>query len=82
MGEGASHYLHPLPAFIIGSCGGYFNTGRYVRYGNTDPASDGDFGTNGYQPHNRLLASLCNAMGVPATYYGDQQYGGPLDELV
>ena len=82
MGEGASHYLHPLPAFVIGGCGGALKTGQYVRYGTTDPASNSDFGTNGYQPHNRLLATLCNAMGVPASYFGDQRYGGPLDELV
>ncbi len=49
------------------SCGGYFKTGRVLKYNGT--------------AHNRLLASLCNAMDVPVDSFGASGYGGPLSEL-
>jgi hypothetical protein len=69
MDEGASHYVGKSPFLLIGSCGGYFKSGGTVqRYTKT--------------PHNRLLATLCNAMDVPVTGYGAKGYEGTLPELL
>ncbi len=69
MNEGADHYVGKIPFLLVGSCGGYFKSGGLVqRYSKT--------------PHNKLLATLCNAMDVPVTSYGDPKYPGTLPEIV
>jgi len=66
MDEGANHYVGKIPFLLVGSCGGYFKSGGLVqRYTKT--------------PHNKLLATLCNAMDVPVTGYGDPKYAGNID---
>jgi hypothetical protein len=67
MEDGASHYIGRIPFLLIGSCGGYFKTGRVVKYKNT--------------PHNRLLVSMLNAMDVQVDTFGLPGYGGALTEL-
>jgi hypothetical protein len=80
MNEGSGHYVGGLPFVLIGSCGGYFKTGQTVKLGNwakkTGEYWNGDSGV----PHNKLLASLSNAMDVPADAFGEG-YAGTLDEL-
>lgn len=80
MNEGSGHYVGGLPFVLIGSCGGYFKTGRTVKLGNwakkTGEYWNGDSGV----PHNKLLASLSNAMDVPCDSFGEG-YAGTLDEL-
>jgi hypothetical protein len=49
LGVGNSHTYKNIPWLLVGG-GGYFKTGRYLQY--TD------------QPHNNLLVSVCNAMGL------------------
>ncbi len=68
MDDGANHYVGKIPFLLIGSCGGYFKTGQIVRYSKI--------------PHNRLLATMCNAMDVPVTSYGAPGFEGTLPELV
>ncbi len=69
MDEGADHYVGKMPYVLIGSCGGYFKSGGLVqRYTKT--------------PHNKLLATLCNAMGLSVTGYGDPKYPGTLSEIL
>jgi hypothetical protein len=69
MDEGANHYVGKIPFLLVGSCGGYLKSGGVVqRYTKT--------------PHNKLLATLCNAMDVPVTGYGDPKYPGTLSEIV
>ena len=68
MDDGANHYVGKIPFLLIGSCGGYFKTGRAVRYSKI--------------PHNRLLATLCNAMDVPVTSYGAPGFEGTLPDLL
>jgi hypothetical protein len=68
MDDGANHYVGKIPFLLIGSCGGYFKTGRVVRYSKI--------------PHNRLLATLCNAMDVPVTSYGAPGFEGTLPDLL
>jgi hypothetical protein len=79
MGNGSVHRTSGNPFLIAGSCGGYFKTGRYIKYG--------EFGSKSYDgsyrfvPHNGLLVALCNAMDAPATSFGDAGYGGELAGL-
>jgi hypothetical protein len=68
MNDGADHYVGKIPFLLIGSCGGYFKTGKVVQY------PDGT-------PHNKLLATIGNAMGVPMTSFGAPGYEGTLPEL-
>jgi hypothetical protein len=58
--QGNTHSHTDAPFLLAGSAGGYFQTGRYLAYD--------------AQPHNNLLVSLLNAMGVPATTFGDPNY--------
>jgi hypothetical protein len=67
LGTGGDHGLFNTPWVIGGNAGGYFRTGRVVH------APD--------EPHNRLLVSLCNAMGLPDETFGDPDYGGALADL-
>ena len=68
MDEGANHFNGKIPITMIGSCGGYFKTNQVVRY------------TKG--AHNKLLASICNAMGLMVPGIGAPQYVGLLPELI
>jgi hypothetical protein len=67
MEDGASHKVGPIPFLLIGSAGGYFKTGRVLRFPN--------------EPHNKLLASIVNAMGYPVTSYGAAGKEGTLPAL-
>jgi hypothetical protein len=71
LGVGNDHSHLQLPMLLCGSAGGYFKTGQAV----TMPS-----GT----PHNRLLISLCNAMGMPDTTFGNPKFctDGALKELL
>jgi hypothetical protein len=80
MAEGSSHYVGGLPFVLIGSCGGYFKTGRTVKLGNWASKTGEYWKNDSNVPHNKLLASLSNAMDVPATSFGEG-YTGTLDEL-
>jgi hypothetical protein len=72
LGIGNTHSHTRLPFLIAGSAGGHFRTGRYV----TNP---------GRTPHNNLLVSIANAMGVEpgaGNIFGDPQFcTGPLPGL-
>ncbi|HEY2731322.1 MAG TPA: DUF1552 domain-containing protein [Polyangia bacterium] len=67
MDNGANHYVGNIPFLLIGSCGGYFKTGRVVKYSKI--------------AHNKLLATLCNAMDMNVTSFGAAGYEGTLPEL-
>ena len=67
MEEGASHSVEHIPFSLIGSCGGYLKTGQALHL-------NGD-------PHNLLLATLCNAMDVPTEKFGES-YSGTLPQIV
>lgn len=83
MNEGAGHDVTKIPVVIVGSGGGYLKTGRAVRLGNWVGKSGtywrmGDSGV----PHNKLLATILNALDVPTTGIGPAAYAGTLPELV
>ena len=67
MEEGASHSVDHIPFALIGSCGGYLKTGQALHLGS--------------EPHNLLLTTLCNAMDIPVTSFG-QSYSGNIPQLV
>ncbi len=87
-----NHTVLGVPFIIVGSCGGYFKTGRFVRLGPwkgagdavTNAAGDSGWWTTGESllpAHNGVLIALANAMGVPTEYFGPKEYGGEFSEL-
>ncbi|HVJ16069.1 MAG TPA: DUF1552 domain-containing protein [Polyangiaceae bacterium] len=67
MEEGASHSVDHIPFALIGSSGGYLKTGQALNLGG--------------EAHNLLLATVCNAMDVPVTGYGEN-YSGTIPQIV
>ena len=61
---------------------GAFTAGRYLRWGSYDPISNYSEYTGG-QPMNKLLVSICQAMGLAdVDAVGDTTIStGPLEEL-
>lgn len=67
--RGNTHSHMDAPFVLAGSAGGYFKTGQLL-----------DFA--GDVPHNNLLVSLLNGMGVEATTFGTPEFcTGPLSGL-
>jgi hypothetical protein len=70
LGTGNTHSRKNAPYVLAGSAGGALETGRFLSY-------EGDV------PHNNLLVSLLNLMGLPDTTFGRPEWcTGPLDGLV
>ena len=68
LGDGRMHDCLSVPFIIAGQAGGYFNTGRYLKLD--------------HQPHQKLLVSICHAMGLQNPTFGDPSHGaGPLAGL-
>jgi hypothetical protein len=62
---GYTHTFDNIRAFFLGSGGGTFKTGQRIDLGG--------------QPHQKLLVTFMNMMGVNETSFGDSKYGtGPL----
>jgi hypothetical protein len=70
LGIGGSHSHTNVPFLLAGSAGGYIKTSQTLNI---------PVGT----PHNSLLISLCNAMGLPDTVFGNPKHctRGPLPGL-
>jgi hypothetical protein len=67
--HGRIHSKQNMPFLLAGSAGGHFRTGRYLA-------------NLGGVPHNDLLVSLMNAMGVSGETFGDPDFcNGPLTNL-
>jgi hypothetical protein len=65
---GNQHSHDDMRFLLAGSCGGAFKTGRHLSY-------DAD-------PHNNLLLSLCQGMGLDLQTFGNPAYcTGPLAKL-
>ncbi|MEJ7728787.1 MAG: DUF1552 domain-containing protein [Polyangiaceae bacterium] len=66
--RGNSHSHTDSPWLMAGSGGGYFQTGKRLQFD--------------LQPHNNLLVSLLNGMGIDASTFGDPEFcTGPLAGL-
>ena len=62
-----NNHSHDNIPFILGG-GGYFRTGEVVTFNN--------------EPHNKLLVSMCNAMGLDDGVFNTNAYGtGPLSGI-
>jgi hypothetical protein len=74
-----THNAKSVPTIIAGAAGGYFSTGNYVDYTHRTRqirAMYGNMWTAGV-PQNRLLANLCQSMGLTTNEYelSDAAYG-------
>jgi len=66
--NGGNHNRNDMPFVLAGSCGGYFATGHCLDLQG--------------RPHNDLLVTLARAMGVELDRFGDDNYTGPISELL
>ena len=79
--EGSDHGYKNMRSILIGSCGGFFKTGRYLDYIDWNGRayfSQEDGNVIKGVPHNRFLVSVLQAMGLePADYEigGNPGYG-------
>ena len=78
LSHGKDHDFRDMPVLIAGSCGGYFKQGEYIKV-----TADANTKNDADAPHNKLLTTLCNAMGVPETHFGAPELGedGEFEEL-
>ncbi len=69
LGNGGTHTHDNTPWVLAGNVGKFFKTGRLMSF----PG----------QPHNRMLMTICHAMGVHDDTFGDPDYcnAGPLTGL-
>jgi hypothetical protein len=71
LSDGKGHSFMDLPYILAGSAGGYFKQGQYIKLGGDNPRSDDQ-----RAPHNKLLNTLLNAMGVQSEWFGVPQGQG------
>ena len=67
LGDGRLHDFKSVPFVIAGRANGYFAPGRYLKLAD--------------QPHQKLLVTLCQAMGVDVDSFGVSDITGALSEL-
>jgi hypothetical protein len=66
LARGNAHSHNPMPYLLAGGTGGGLQMGRFLKF-------------SSQPPHNNLLVSVMNAMGVQATTFGDPKFcTGPL----
>lgn len=69
LARGNTHSHSDAPFLLAGSAGGYFKTGQHLSF-------------EGKNPHNNLLVSLLNSMGIETNTFGMPEYcTGPLNGL-
>lgn len=76
--ESTAHGSRNIPVVLGGRCGGYFETGRYLRYGSFTGSPK--HAEHGGRTNNDLLITLCHAMGqTDVETFGNPGYcTGPL----
>lgn len=68
MGDSRLHICQSVPFVLAGGANGYLKAGQYLKFGGA--------------PHQRLLTSLCQGMGLMNQSFGDASKGtGPLDGI-
>jgi hypothetical protein len=84
LSDGKAHHFMDMPYVMFGSAGGYLRTGQYIKVTNEESTmNDID------APHNKLLTTIANAVGVqdpnggPLTRFGHPDFGeaGEFDQL-
>ena len=83
LSDGKGHSFIDLPYLLAGSCAGYFKQGEYVLLGEGTDYDDQ------VAPHNKLLNTIVNAMGIQSDWFGvpegqggETMQGGVYDELL
>ena len=71
LSDGKGHSFMDLPYILAGSAGGYFKQNEYIRLGAENAKSDDQ-----RAPHNKLLNTLVNAMGIESQWFGVAEGGG------
>lgn len=64
LSDGKGHSFMDLPYILAGSCGGYFKQNEYILLG------EGEDWDDQKAPHNKLLNTLVNAMGIQSDWFG------------
>jgi uncharacterized protein DUF1552 len=72
LSNGRAHSFMDLPYILAGSAGGFFKQGEYVRLGRAQNPS----GDDQVAPHNKLLNTLVNAMGIQSDWFGAPEGAG------
>jgi hypothetical protein len=67
LSDGKGHSFMDLPYILAGSCGGTFKQNEYVQLGEGTSYDDQE------APHNKLLNTLQNAMGIEADWFGVEE---------
>jgi hypothetical protein len=81
MAEGSFHSVNAIPFILVGGAGGALRTGRVVKLGKwNSPGQYWKAGNTGIA-HNKLLATLAQALDVAGESFGDPRYPGTLSEL-
>ena len=63
---------------MAGSCNGYFKQGEYIKVTEGDQWGDEDNTRNDNDaPHNKLLTTCANAVGVPTTHLATRRTDCP-----
>ena len=76
LSDGLGHNFMDLPYVMFGSCGGYFRTGEYIKVtAQENTMQDTD------APHNKLLTTILNAVGIPAQNFGAFGESGEFEML-
>jgi hypothetical protein len=70
LSDGKGHSFIDLPYILAGSAGGYFKQGEYILLGEGTPYDDR------VAPHNRLLNTFMNAMGIASDWFGVEEGAG------
>jgi hypothetical protein len=64
LSDGKGHSFMDLPYILAGSAGGYFKQNEYIKLGAGESWDDTE------APHNRLLNTIVNAMGIQSDWFG------------
>lgn len=71
LSDGRGHSFMDLPYILAGSANGFFKQGEYIRLGRAqNPGGDDQVA-----PHNKLLNTLVNAMGIESDWFGARDAG-------
>jgi hypothetical protein len=83
LSNGRAHSFMDLPYIIAGGANGYFKQGEYIGLGRANNPG----GDDQVAPHNKLLNTVVNAMGIQSDWFGAPQgtfetmQGGVYDAL-
>lgn len=79
LGDGQLHECLSVPFVLAGGAGGRLMGNRFVKFDNVTDGPPRAWMRGMSQPHQRLLVTVCQAMGLDNPTFGNPMYGtGPL----